>query len=116
MTDHTQHAKNPGHGDPAGHGDYERSDIGISGVIYFLVGLALACVFSYFIVKGVFWGLETYFESTQSPVSPLVPAPQGETRMLPPEYKTDATSTDYEKYLQKNFPQPQLETDEQTEL
>ena len=35
---------------------------------------------------------------------------------MPPEYKTDSEGADYEKYLHKNFPEPQLETNERTEL
>jgi len=39
-----------------------------------------------------------------------------DTRRLPPEYKSDSEGADYEKYLHKNFPEPQLETNERTEL
>lgn len=105
MTDHIQHAKH------AGHGDYERSDIGIAGVVYFLIGLAVACILAYFVVEGLFWYLDKRLEATQTPVSPLVTNAQKDTRSIPPQY-----GNDYDKYLKEGFPAPQLETDEQTEL
>jgi hypothetical protein len=105
MTDHTQHAKH------RGHGDYERSDIGVSGVIYFLIGLAFACVFAYLAAKGLYWYLDKRSEAAQSPVSPLVTNAEKDTRSIPPQY-----GNDYDKYLKEGFPAPQLETDERTEL
>lgn len=105
MTDHIQHAKHKGHG------DYERSDIGVSGVIYFLIGLAFACVFAYLAAKGLYWYLDKRFEATQTPVSPLVTNAQKDTRSIPPQY-----GKDYDKYLKEGFPAPQLETDERSEL
>ncbi|MGH9494802.1 MAG: hypothetical protein ACRD3B_07390 [Candidatus Sulfotelmatobacter sp.] len=105
MTDHNQPAKH------AGHGDYERSDIGIAAVIYFLIGLALACVFAYFVAKGLYWYLDKRFESMQTPVSPLVTNAPKDTRSIPPQY-----GANYEKYLKEGFPSPQLEVDERTEL
>jgi hypothetical protein len=105
MTDHNQPAKQ------AGHGDYERSDIGIATVVYFLIGLALACVFAYFIAKGLYWYLDKRFEAAQTPVSPLVTNAPKDTRSIPPQY-----GANYEKYLKEGFPSPQLEVDERTEL
>jgi hypothetical protein len=105
MTDHTQHAKHPGHG------DYERSDIGVSGVIYFLIVLAFGCVFAYLAAKGLYWYLDKRSEAAQSPVSPLVTNAQKDTRSIPPQY-----GNDYDKYLKEGFPAPQLETDERSEL
>ena len=99
-----------------GHGDYERRDIGISGVVYFMVGLAVAAVIVHFIVAGLYRYLENRAESRQRAVSPLVTNPVRDTRTLPPEFKTDSEGTDYQKYLEKNFPAPQLEIDERTEL
>ncbi len=98
------------------HGDYERRDIGVSAVVYFIVGLAVALIAVYFVVDGVYRYLNHRFESQQTAVSPLVNNAPVDTRKLPAEYKTDAASADYEKYLQKNFPEPQLETNERTEL
>lgn len=100
----------------AGHGDYERRDVGPALIGYFLIGLIIALGLSYFVVKGVYRFLEKHFEAEQPPLSPLVANAPTDTRHLPPEYKTDGASTDYEKYLHKNFPEPQLETNERTEL
>ncbi len=100
----------------SGHGDYERRDIGVSGVVYFLIGLAVAAVIIHLIVAGLYKVLENRFEARQTALSPLVTNAAKDTRNLPPEYKSDSESADYEKYLQKNFPEPQLETNERTEL
>lgn len=99
-----------------GHTDYERRDIGVRGVLYFMAGLAIAAVLVHFIVAGLYKYLENRSEAQQKAVSPLVTNPVRDTRTLPPQFKTDAEGMDYEKYLEKNFPTPQLEIDERTEL
>jgi len=99
-----------------GHGDYERRDIRPGGVLYFLVGLAVAAVLIHFVIAGLYKYLEKRNEAQQKAVSPLVTNPVQDTRMLPPQFKTDAEGTDYEKYLEKNYPTPQLEIDERTQL
>ena len=99
-----------------GHGDYERSDITVAGVVYFLIGLGLAVVIVYFIANGIFAYLNQRFEAEQQPVSPLVTNAPKDTRHIPPEYKTDSEGADYEKYLKAGFPAPQLEVNERTEL
>ena len=99
-----------------GHADYERRDIGIPAVYYFLIGLAVALVVASFAVRGLYHFLENRSQANQAPVSPLVANAPADTRRLPPDYQTDSGGKDYEKYLEKNFPAPQLETDERTEL
>jgi len=99
-----------------GHAGYERQDIGVRAVYYFLGGLAVALVLAYFAVNGLYHSLEKRSQADQAPVSPLVSNAPVDTRRLPSEYKTDSEGADYEKYLQKNFPEPQLETNERTEL
>lgn len=99
-----------------GHTDFERRDIFAGGVIYFLVGLAVAAVIIHFVVAGLYKYLEKRSEAGQREVSPLVTNPTRDTRTLPPQFRTDAEGTDYEKYLQKSFPAPQLEIDERTQL
>lgn len=94
-----------------GHGDYERRDIGVSGVVWFLIGLAAVLVISYFLVQGLYKALEAHFATNQPAVSPLATNVPTDTRKLPPQY-----GHDYERYLKENFPSPQLETDERTEL
>jgi hypothetical protein len=100
MSDHI-HPANPGHG------DYERSDISAAGIVYFLVGLIVFLVISHFIVSGLYDFLEKYSQAHQTPISPLVNNAPVDTRKLP---------TDYRDYLKQNFPSPQLETDERTQL
>lgn len=94
-----------------GHGDYERRDIGAAGIIYFLAGLGVALVIVYFVVNGLFWYLDKRVESEQPAVSPLVKNIPSDTRRIPPKYNGD-----YQKYLQQEFPAPQLEINERTEL
>jgi hypothetical protein len=103
------------HANATGHGDYERRDISAAAVLYFLGGLAAAMLVVYFLVMAVFRELDKR-EEQQTAMSPLVTNAPKDTRHLPSEYKTDDESTDYEKYLQKNFPAPQLETDERDQL
>jgi hypothetical protein len=110
MSDETKH------GNTVGHGDFERSDIGPAGVLYFLLGLAVFCLIMHFLVTGLFSVLERRSQEQQTPVSPLVTNAPEDTRHIPAEYKTDNESTAYEKYLKKNFPAPQLETDERSQL
>jgi hypothetical protein len=83
----------------------------VADVIYFLIGLAIAMVFVYFIAKGVFRYLDKRYETEQAPVSPLVSAAPSDTRRIPPQF-----GNNYEKYLQQDFPAPQLEINERTEL
>ena len=52
MSNETQHASTNGHG------DYERRDIGVASVLYFLAALILGGVIIHFIVTGVFHELE----------------------------------------------------------
>jgi hypothetical protein len=94
-----------------GHGSYERRDIGVAGVLYFLASLVVAGLVVYFIVNGMFSYLQRRFESQQAPVSPLVTNAPSDTRHIPPQY-----GNDYEKYLKEGFPAPQLEVNERTEL
>jgi len=96
---------------PNGHPDFERKDISVNGVVVFLVGLAAMIVISYFVVDVFYGFLEKHFEAQQAPVSPLVTNAQKDTRRLPPQY-----GEDYAKYLKESFPEPQLETDERTQL
>ena len=103
MSGETHHAKR--------HGEYERRDIGIAGVLYFLVILAVICMFAAFVVRGLYQYLERRSEAEQAPVSPLVTNAPVDTRKLPPEYKGN-----YAQYLKENFPSPQLEISERDQL
>jgi hypothetical protein len=96
---------------PSGNGGYERSDIGVAPILYFLLGLAVAGVLAFLVVDGLYHFLDKRSEAEQTPVNPLVTNAPADTRHIPPEYKGD-----YGKYLDKNFPSPQLEIDEHTKL
>jgi len=101
MTNETQPANS------GNHGDFERRDISAASVLYFLAGLAVAALIVIFIVRGLYRVLEKQTEAHEPPVSPLVTNAPKDTRHL---------SVDYRDYLKQNFPSPQLETDERTEL
>jgi hypothetical protein len=90
-----------------GNGGYERRDIGVAPVLYFMLGLLVAGVFIYFLVNGIYSYLEKRSETQQTPVSPLVTNAPKDTRKLPADYKD---------YLKQNFPAPQLEIDERSQL
>jgi len=94
-----------------GHGDYERHDIGIGGVLYFLAGLAVAGIIIHFVIAGLYRYLEHRSELNQHAASPLATNPQLDTRRIPPQYHED-----HERYLKEHFPEPQLEINERTEL
>jgi hypothetical protein len=94
------------------HGDYERRDIGIAPVLYFLLALAIGGLFVYFIVNGLYSFLERRYQA-ETPMSPLVSNAPVDTRKLPAEYRGPGG---YEKYLKQNFPAPQLETNERDQL
>jgi hypothetical protein len=90
-----------------GNGGYERRDIGVAPVLYFLLGLVVAGLFVYFLVDGIYSYLEKRSEAQQAPVSPLVTNAPADTRKL---------SADYKDYLKQSFPSPQLEIDERGQL
>ena len=89
---------------PAQHGDYERRDIGVKGVLYFLAGLAVAVVLVYFIVDGLYSYLDKRSDAGQVPVSPLVTNAPKDTRHISKDYTENA------------FPTPRLEEDERGQL
>jgi hypothetical protein len=88
----------------AGNGGYEHSDIGVRGVLYFLAGLAVAVVVSYFAVMGLYSYLDKRTEKQQAAVNPLVTDAPADTRHVPKEYTQGA------------FPDPRLEEDERGQL
>ena len=90
---------NPHTGD---HGSYEHEDLSATGVIYFMVRLAVVVVIIYLIVFGMYHFLDTYEKAHQPAMSPMV-TPQADTRMV----THDNTQA---------FPQPRLEENERTQL
>jgi hypothetical protein len=87
-----------------GHGDYERRDIGVAGVLYFLLGLAVAGILVHFVATGLFREFEKLNDAQQTTVSPLITNPPSDTRHVPRDYPQTA------------FPDPKLEEDERGQL
>jgi hypothetical protein len=87
-----------------GNGGYERRDIGAAGVLYFLLGLAVAGLLVYLIVAGLYSYLDKRSEAEQAPVNPLVTNAPTDTRLIPKGYPQSA------------FPDPRLEDDERGQL
>jgi hypothetical protein len=94
--------QNPGH--PPANGGYERTDIGIGGVLYFLLGLLVGGILVYFVVNGVYAFLQSRSEADQTPVNPLVTNAPADTRHVEKNYPKSA------------FPDPKLEEDERGQL
>ncbi len=99
MSNQTHHS-----GNTHGHGDFERQDIGVSTVVYFFLGLAVACVIAYFIVDGLYSFLDKRMQADQPAISPLVTNAPTDVRHVPRDYP------------QSVFPSPKLEEDERGQL
>jgi hypothetical protein len=89
---------------PAPNSGYERTDIGVRGVLYFLAGLAVFGALVYLAAAGVYSYLDKRSAAEQAPVNPLVTNAPADTRHI---------STDYP---QGAFPNPKLEEDERGQL
>jgi hypothetical protein len=85
-------------------GGYEHRDVGTPGILYFLVGLAVAGILTYFVVVGFYSYLEKRSNAQQAPVSPLVTNAPVDTRHISPTYPQTA------------FPDPKLEEDERGQM
>src|ERR1700722_6542728 len=92
------------HGDGASHGDYERRDIGVAGIVYFIVGLAVATFIVHLVLAGLYDYLDKRARALQPPVNALVENAPPDTRNVAPHYPERA------------FPNPRLETDERDQL
>lgn len=95
------------HENSADHGNFERRDVSVAGILYFLAGLAVFGIIVHFVATGVYSYLEKRNEIRQAPVNPLVTNAPADTRHL---------AVDYKDYLKQNFPAPQLEIDERNQL
>ncbi len=94
----------PNHANQHGNGGFERTDIGVGGVLYFLLGLLVAGIVVYFVVNGVYAFLQSHSEADQAPVNPLVTNAPADTRHIERDYPRTA------------FPDPKLEEDERGQL
>src|SRR6202050_4164471 len=91
-------------GNHASHGDYERRDIGVAGILYFIVGLAVATFVVHLILAGLYDFLDKRARSHQPAVNALIENVPMDTRKVAPGYPNQA------------FPNPRLETDERGQL
>jgi hypothetical protein len=98
MTDDTQH------GNPGGHGDFERQDLSPRTIALFLIALGVGIIVSIFILRGFFVFLDKRDRLSQPAVNPLVTNVPEDTRHVPRGYPQTA------------FPNPRLEEDERTQL
>jgi hypothetical protein len=98
---------------PHGHGAFEREDLGASGVLYFLVGIAVLCSVGFLLMAGFYKVLDARAGKEQPEASPLATNVPTDTRKLPGDYKNPGG---YKDYLKDTFPAPRLEIDERTEL
>ncbi|HEY6339134.1 MAG TPA: hypothetical protein VIW68_11635, partial [Candidatus Sulfotelmatobacter sp.] len=92
---------------PHGNGGYEREDLSVAGVLYFLGAIIVLGLVAQFLLTGFYKVLDERINKEQPAVSPLATNVPKDTRKLPVGY-TD--------YLKHNFPAPRLEIDERTEL
>jgi len=88
----------------ASNSGYERQDIGAKGILYFLLGLAVAGVLVYFVVDGLYSFLNKRSDAQQEAVNPLVTNAPADTRNIGADYPQGA------------FPNPRLEVDERGQL
>jgi len=89
---------------PNGHGGYERQDLQVSGILYFLLGLVVVTGICLLGLRGVFAYLEHHEKGSQASVSPLVTSVPEDSRHVAPGYP------------QSTFPNPKLEEDERGQL
>jgi len=96
MTDNTKH--------DAAHGSYEHQDLTPTGIVYFLVALAVAVILSLLFLRAVYSYLDHREKAGQPAVSPLVTNVPADTRHVSRGYPQTA------------FPSPKLEEDERGQL
>jgi hypothetical protein len=92
------------HENTKGHGSFERQDLQVSGILYFLLGLAVVTVLCILGLRGLFVVLEHREKALEPAVSPLVTNVPADTRHIAPGYPQGA------------FPNPKLEEDERGQL
>src|SRR5258708_16093257 len=92
------------HDNAAGHGRYERQDLKVSGILYFLLGLVVVTLLCILALRGLFAFLEHREKGLPPPVSPLVTNVPADSRRVAPGYPQSA------------FPNPKLEEDERGQL
>jgi hypothetical protein len=96
MSDQTKHEN--------GHGSFERQDLQVSGILYFLLGLVVVTAICLVGLRGVYAFLDHREKALQPAVNPLVTNVPADTRHIAPGYAQGA------------FPNPKLEEDERGQL
>jgi hypothetical protein len=92
------------HQNTTGHGSFERQDLPVSGILYFLLILVVVTVLCMFGLRGLYVFLDHREKALQPPVNPLVTNLPADTRHISSEYPRSA------------FPNPKLEEDERGQL
>lgn len=95
------------HHEPHNGQGFEARDLGSRPVYGFLISLVVVGILIYYLIWGVFHGLDAWSRRHDPGVSPMVQA-EADTR------EPDAPRTNQK--LQHEFPTPRLEDDERTEL
>jgi hypothetical protein len=98
MTDETKR------GNATGGGGYERQDLQVSGILYFLLAIVVGTAICMAGLRGVFAFLDHREKALQPPVNPLATNVPTDTRHIAPGYPQSA------------FPNPKLEEDERGQL
>jgi hypothetical protein len=96
MSDQTKHEN--------GHGSFERQDLQVSGILYFLLTIVVVTILCLFGLRGVFAFLDHREKALQPALNPLVTNVPTDTRHIPKDYE------------EKAFPDPLLEKDEHTKI
>ena len=98
MTDEIKHESH------AAHGSYERQDLQVAGILYFLLTLGIVTVLCIFGIRGFYAFLQHHAKASQPVVSPLITNVPEDTLHIP------------RGYPQAAFPNPRLEEDERGQL
>jgi hypothetical protein len=100
MSDRTKHENT------TEQGGYERQDLQVSAILYFLLTIVVVVVICLFGLRGLFDFLDHRAKAAQPAVNPLVTNVPTDTRRI----------SNPDEYLKKAFPDPRLETDERNQL
>jgi hypothetical protein len=92
------------HENTTAHGSYERQDLQVSGILYFLLSLVVVTALCLLGLRGFYAYLDHREKASQPPVNPLITNVPTDTRHIAPGYPQDA------------FPNPKLEEDERGQL
>jgi hypothetical protein len=92
------------HENTAGNGDFERQDLKVSGILYFLLAIVVGTAICLIGLRGLYAHLDRHDKAGQPPVNPLVTNVPTDTRHIAPGYPQTA------------FPSPRLEEDERGQL